>query len=285
MRRVVVTGMGMVTPVGRDVESTWAALLAGRGGVGPITLFDASTFPTRIAAEVNDFRLDDYLHDAGAVGRALAQQQVRAGRGAMADERLRAGRGQAGPRPTAVRRLPRLGRRAAGLPPVRRPGPASDPRGPASTRPVHRPRAQASCTRSARPSRSRGRPSGHLASVFGARGPNATCLTACAASCPGDRRGGRGDPPRRRRRDARRRHAQHDPPVRPHRLHPPDGDVDPQRRARPAPAGRSTATATASSSARGAACSSSRSWSTPRPGAPSSTARSPATARRPTPSA
>ena len=64
MRRVVVTGMGMVTPVGRDLESTWSSLLAGRSGVGPITLFDARTFPTRIAAEVHDFRLDDYIDDA-----------------------------------------------------------------------------------------------------------------------------------------------------------------------------------------------------------------------------
>ena len=64
MRRVVVTGMGMVTPVGRDMETTWKALLAGKSGVGPITLFDARTFPTRIAAEVPDFRLGDYLDDS-----------------------------------------------------------------------------------------------------------------------------------------------------------------------------------------------------------------------------
>src|SRR5262249_10649406 len=63
MRRVVVTGMGMVTPMGPDLESTWSALLAGRSGVGPIELFDARTFPTRIAAEVKDFRLDAYLCD------------------------------------------------------------------------------------------------------------------------------------------------------------------------------------------------------------------------------
>src|ERR1700674_3135662 len=63
-RRVVVTGMGMVTPVGKDLETTWAALLKGRGGVGPITLFDASTFATRIAAEVKGFALDRYRTDA-----------------------------------------------------------------------------------------------------------------------------------------------------------------------------------------------------------------------------
>ena len=55
MRRVVVTGMGMVTPLGRDLESSWSALQEGRSGVGPISLFDAATFPTRIAAEARAF--------------------------------------------------------------------------------------------------------------------------------------------------------------------------------------------------------------------------------------
>ncbi len=54
----------MVTPVGGDVESTWQALLAGKSGVGPISHFDARTFPTRIAAEVKDFDLSRYLDDA-----------------------------------------------------------------------------------------------------------------------------------------------------------------------------------------------------------------------------
>ncbi|MCG3177209.1 MAG: 3-oxoacyl-[acyl-carrier-protein] synthase 2 [Candidatus Omnitrophica bacterium] len=51
-RRVVITGTGAVTPLANTVSETWKALLAGRSGVGPITLFDASTFPTRIAGEV-----------------------------------------------------------------------------------------------------------------------------------------------------------------------------------------------------------------------------------------
>src|SRR5262245_35056115 len=63
MRRVVVTGMGMVTPVGRDLETTWSALLEGKSGVGPISLFDARTFPTRIAAEVKGFDLAEYRQD------------------------------------------------------------------------------------------------------------------------------------------------------------------------------------------------------------------------------
>jgi beta-ketoacyl-acyl-carrier-protein synthase II len=54
-RRVAITGIGMVTPVGNDVATTWSALLAGRSGAAPITLFDARGFTTRIAAEVKAF--------------------------------------------------------------------------------------------------------------------------------------------------------------------------------------------------------------------------------------
>ena len=51
----MITGLGMITPVGRDVVSSWDALVAGRSGIGPITAFDASGFPARIAAEVKGF--------------------------------------------------------------------------------------------------------------------------------------------------------------------------------------------------------------------------------------
>ncbi len=55
MARVVITGMGAITPLGNDVETFWQNVVAGRSGVGPITLFDASALKTRIAAEVRDF--------------------------------------------------------------------------------------------------------------------------------------------------------------------------------------------------------------------------------------
>ena len=58
-RRVAITGIGLVTPVGNDVATTWDALLAGRSGGAAITLFDASGFPVRIAAEVKGFRDDE----------------------------------------------------------------------------------------------------------------------------------------------------------------------------------------------------------------------------------
>ena len=60
-RRVVITGMGWVTPLGHDVESVWARLLAGESGVGPVTRFDARTLATNFAAEVRDFELADFV--------------------------------------------------------------------------------------------------------------------------------------------------------------------------------------------------------------------------------
>ena len=73
-RRVVVTGLGVISPVGNDVPSAWSALLAGRSGVGPITRFDATALHCRIAGEVKGFdvtsvmsakearRLDTFIH-------------------------------------------------------------------------------------------------------------------------------------------------------------------------------------------------------------------------------
>ena len=54
-RRVVVTGLGLITPVGNSVETTWAALMSGRNGVGPIEKFDTEKFSVKFAAEVKDF--------------------------------------------------------------------------------------------------------------------------------------------------------------------------------------------------------------------------------------
>lgn len=59
--RVVVTGMGAVTPVGLNVEETWANILAGKSGIGPITLMDVSDYPTQIAAEVKGFDAGDWM--------------------------------------------------------------------------------------------------------------------------------------------------------------------------------------------------------------------------------
>ncbi len=181
MRRVVVTGMGMVTPVGSDLESTWSALLEGKSGVGPIGLFDARTFPTRIAAEVKDFRLGDYLDDPNrwAEHSRNSQFALAAAKMAMKDSGL-------------DETKPDLNRRRFGVYLGSGEGQQDFPRfvkliyqttrdgrvdtaeftrlGIKELHPIREAEQEP------------GTPSGHLASVFGAQGPNANCLTACAAS-------------------------------------------------------------------------------------------------------
>ncbi len=73
MKRVAITGIGAVTPVGNDAESTWQALRAGRSGVGEITTFDASTFDVRIAGLVKDYDVQAYLPDDRSLKRHLSR--------------------------------------------------------------------------------------------------------------------------------------------------------------------------------------------------------------------
>jgi 3-oxoacyl-[acyl-carrier-protein] synthase II len=61
-RRVVVTGLGIVSPLGSTVASAWEGVLAGRSGIGPITRFDVSAFATRFGGEVAGFKVEDYLN-------------------------------------------------------------------------------------------------------------------------------------------------------------------------------------------------------------------------------
>ena len=60
-RRVVITGMGVITPVGHTVSEMMTSLWAGQSGAAPITHFDARTFPTNFACEVKNYRLGDYV--------------------------------------------------------------------------------------------------------------------------------------------------------------------------------------------------------------------------------
>ena len=64
--RVVVTGMGAVTPLGLDVSSSWEGVCAGRSGVATISQFDASAFTTRFSASVKDFSVEGYLETRDA---------------------------------------------------------------------------------------------------------------------------------------------------------------------------------------------------------------------------
>ena len=74
-RRIAITGIGMVTPVGHDAPTTWANLCAGRGGVAAIRSFDASTFPTRIGAEVKDFEAAARIRDRKLLKHASRSQR------------------------------------------------------------------------------------------------------------------------------------------------------------------------------------------------------------------
>ncbi|WP_316821039.1 beta-ketoacyl-ACP synthase II [Pedobacter gandavensis] len=61
MKRVVVTGMGVISPLGNSVDELWKNILAGKSGVGPITKFDSTKFKTHFACEVKDFNAEDYF--------------------------------------------------------------------------------------------------------------------------------------------------------------------------------------------------------------------------------
>ena len=84
-RRVVVTGLGLVTPVGNNVQDSWSNLLAGQSGIQTITKFDASAFSCQFAGEVKGFNVEDYLPGKEArhmdtfihYGLAAAMQAVR----------------------------------------------------------------------------------------------------------------------------------------------------------------------------------------------------------------
>ena len=60
-RRVVVTGLGMLTPLGNDVASTWQGLLEGQSGISNITHFDTTNFGTKFAGLINDFDVTEYM--------------------------------------------------------------------------------------------------------------------------------------------------------------------------------------------------------------------------------
>ena len=115
-RRVVITGIGMVTPLGADRETVWKRLLAGESGVGYTTLFDASNFPTKISAEVRNWDLSDVGEDPADwkyQGRHT-RFAVGAAKKAMADSGLERRPARSHP----LRRLHRQRRRPAGLRPL-----------------------------------------------------------------------------------------------------------------------------------------------------------------------
>ena len=93
-KRVVITGLGVISPLGNDVPTTWSGLISGRSGIGPITVFDASQFSVRILGEVKDFDPLRYVDpkDARRMDRNV-QFAVAASKEALADSALEIGDG------------------------------------------------------------------------------------------------------------------------------------------------------------------------------------------------
>jgi 3-oxoacyl-[acyl-carrier-protein] synthase II len=77
--RIVITGMGWITPLGHDLETVWSKLIAGESGIRPIERFDASSFPTTFAATVRDYDYTKYIENGGAHAHAGAHSQFALG--------------------------------------------------------------------------------------------------------------------------------------------------------------------------------------------------------------
>ena len=169
--RVVVTGLGLVTPLGIGVEDTWSGLCAGRSGIGPITRFDTTGFPVTIAGEVKGFdparyvdkkdvkKMDTFIHYACAAGQM-----------ALADAGLRV-------EPANAERIGvYIGSGIGGLRAIEEWHDVLKEKGPTRITPFFIPMTIINMA------------SGQLAIQIGAKGPNSAAVTACATGnhCIGD---------------------------------------------------------------------------------------------------
>ena len=162
-RRVVVTGMGMITPLGVDTESTWEGLVNGRSGIGPITHFDDKEIPTQIAGEVKGFdpasyiepkeikKMDRFIH----LAIAASQMAMDSARLVITPENAE----QVGVT---------VGAGIGGLPAIERVYDAYREKGYRRITPFFIPMSIINEV------------SGHISMRFGAKGPNSCAVTACA---------------------------------------------------------------------------------------------------------
>ena len=164
-RRVVVTGMGIISPVGNDIASAWGNILKGVSGIGPVTHFDATAYATRIAGEVRDFdaaqwisakdikKMDPFIHYG-----------IAAGTQALRDSGLQVTEDNA----------PRIGVAVAagigGLHTIERTSIELHEKGPRRVSPFFVPSSIINMI------------SGHLSIMYGLKGPNIACVTACTTA-------------------------------------------------------------------------------------------------------
>ncbi len=163
-RRVVVTGMGTLNPLGNDVSSSWEAIRAGRSGIGPVTLFDAGEYETRIAGEVKEF------DPVARFGRKEARRMARLTQLAMAaaEEAL----SDAGLRDMPVARDRTgvlVGSGMGALDPIQDAADTLRERGPRQVSPFFVPMMLADT------------PAAHISITHGLTGPNLAVYSACAS--------------------------------------------------------------------------------------------------------
>ena len=165
-RRVVVTGLGCVSPVGNTVDEAWANLVNGKSGIGAITKFDASAFACKIAGEVRDFNLSAYIppKEARAMD-SFIHYGIAAAVQAVADSGLPTGEALGEEEATRIGCL--IGSGIGGLPLIENMNVEYTTRGPRRISPFFVPASIINMT------------AGHVSMRFGFKGPNLAIVTAC----------------------------------------------------------------------------------------------------------
>jgi len=161
-RRVVVTGLGCISPVGNTVADTWSAILAGKSGIATITKFDATPFSTHFAGEVKNFNIEDYI--TGKEARHMdtfIHYGIAAGMQAMVDS------GLVVTEENAERIGVLVGSGIGGLPLIEETHAELTNRGPRRISPFFVPASIINMI------------SGHLSIQYGLKGPNLAIVTAC----------------------------------------------------------------------------------------------------------
>ena len=162
-RRVVITGVGVVSPLGLDAPSTWSALVAGKSGIGPITKFDVSAYSCRIGGEVRGFVPENYI-DRKEVKKmdSFIQFAIAASTEALKDSALKIDADN------SERVGVYIGSGIGGMPLFEETHKALLDKGPRKISPFFIPGMIINLA------------AGHVSILFGAKGPNLACATACA---------------------------------------------------------------------------------------------------------
>ena len=165
-RRVVVTGLGCVSPVGNTVTEAWSNVLAGKSGIGAITKFDASAFSCKIAGEVRDFDLESYIGSKEArTMDTFIHYGIAAAAQAVADAGLATGDALGEEEATRIGCV--IGSGIGGLPLIESTHAEYVARGPRRISPFFVPASIINMT------------AGHVSMRFGFKGPNIAIVTAC----------------------------------------------------------------------------------------------------------